>query len=522
MLNETVLGIELGSTRIKAVLLDRNHTPIASGSHEWENQLVNGVWTYALDEVRTGLQDCYADLKRDVKEKLGETLTTVGAIGVSGMMHGYLPFDKDGNALTEFRTWRNRMTGEAAEQLSELFDFNIPQRWSIAHLYQAILKKEEHLPRLAFLTTVAGYIHRMLTGEKVLGICEASGMFPVDSDTHDYNAEMLGKFDALIAPRGYPWKTKDVLPRVLCAGDNAGYLTESGARFLDPAGDLQPGIPFAPPEGDGGTGMTATNSVRVRTGNVSAGTSDFAMVVVETVPGRHPEIDMVTTPSGHPVAMVHCSNCTSDINAWVNLFSEFADMIGAPQEKGKLFTRLFEKALEGDADCGGLLSYNYFSGEEVTHLDEGRPVFLRTPDASFTLANFMRTHLVSALSTLKIGLSILTEEEKVPIDRMYGHGGYFKTPGVGQRILSAAVGAPVSVMESAGEGGPYGMALLAAYLLWKKDRETLDDYLADQVFASARSVTLTATEEEKQGFDAFVRRYRASFPVEQTAVKTLK
>ena len=522
MLNETVLGIELGSTRIKAVLLDKNHTPIASGSHEWENQLVNGVWTYALDAVRAGLQDCYADLKRDVFEKFGEKLTTVGAIGVSGMMHGYLPFDREGQPLTEFRTWRNRMTGEAAEKLSDLFDFNIPQRWSIAHLYQAILKKEEHLPRLAFLTTVAGYIHRMLTGERVLGVCEASGMFPVDAGTHDYDAEMLKKFDALIAPCGYPWKTKDILPRVLCAGENAGYLTESGARFLDPAGDLQQGIPFAPPEGDGATGMTATNSVRVRTGNVSAGTSDFAMVVVENVPKRHPEIDMVTTPAGHPVAMVHCSNCTSDINAWVNLFSEFADTFGMPLDKGKLFTTLFEKALEGDADCGGLLSYNYFSGEEVLHLDEGRPVFLRTPDASFTLANFMRTHLMSALATLKIGLSILTEEEQVPIDRLYGHGGYFKTPGVGQRLLSAAVGAPVSVMESAGEGGPYGMALLAAYLIWKDEGEALDDYLADKVFASAKSSTLMATKEEQDGFDAFARRYRASFSVEKTAVDTLK
>ena len=520
-LKNTVLGIELGSTRIKAVLIDAHHAPIAQGSFEWENQLVNGVWTYSLDTVHEGIRACYADLKRDVSAKFGVTLTEVGAIGISGMMHGYLPFDKDGNALTEFRTWRNTMTGPAAEKLTGLFGFNIPQRWSIAHLYQAMLNGEAHLPRLSRLTTLAGYLHQRLTGRAVLGIGEASGMFPIDSETLDYDKAMMTKFDALVEKAGFPWRLKDVLPAVLCAGERAGELTKDGAAFLDPAGDLKPGIPFAPPEGDAGTGMAATNSVAPRTGNVSAGTSDFAMIVVDKLPGVHREIDMVTTPSGKPVAMVHCNNCTSDINAWVGLFGEFAEAIGATVDKGRLFTLLFEKALEGEKDCGGLMSYNYLSGEGVTDLDAGRPVFLRTPDAKMTLANFMRTHLLSALATLKIGLDILTGQENVPIDRLYGHGGYFKTPGVGQRMLSAAVGAPVSVMETAGEGGPYGMALLAAYTLWKRPDQKLEDYLETCVFAGAKSVTLMADEADIEGFRAFLSQYVKSLPVEKAALDTL-
>ncbi len=520
-LKNTALGIELGSTRIKAVLIDENHLPIASGSHEWENQLVNGVWTYGMDAIHSGVQACYADLKRDVKEKFGVTLTEVGAIGVSAMMHGYLPFDKDGKALTEFRTWRNTMTGPAAEKLTALFGFNIPQRWSIAHLYQAMLNGEAHLPRLAHLTTLAGYIHRRLTGRTALGIGEASGVFPIDSEKMTYDQGMMEKFDALIAEMGYAWRLRDILPGILMAGETAGTLTAEGAAFLDPAGDLKPGIPFAPPEGDAGTGMTATNSVAARTGNVSAGTSDFAMIVVEKMPGVHREIDMVTTPTGKPVAMVHCNNCTSDINAWVNLLDEFAAAIGAKVSKGDLYTLLFNKALEGDKDCGGLLSYNYLSGEGVTDLDAGRPVFARTPDARMTLANFMRTHLLSALATLKIGLDILTQEEKVAIDRLYGHGGYFKTPGVGQRMLSAAVGSPVSVMETAGEGGPYGMALLCAYMLWKKDGQTLEDYLDHVVFANAKSTTLMADESDIEGFRAFLKQYQKSLPVEKAAIETL-
>ena len=518
---KTALGIELGSTRIKAVLIDEKHMPIASGSHEWENQLVNGVWTYSMEAIHSGIQACYADLKRDVKEKFGVTLTETGAIGISAMMHGYLPFDGNGQPLTEFRTWRNTMTGEAAEKLTALFNFNIPQRWSIAHLYQAMLRREDHLPRLAHLTTLAGYLHEKLTGRQVLGIGEASGMFPIDSNALNYDQPMMKQFDAIIKKMGYGWTLEEILPQVLLAGDPAGSLTAEGVAFLDPAGDLKPGIPFAPPEGDAGTGMAATNSVAVRTGNVSAGTSDFAMIVVDQLPRVHREIDMVTTPAGKPVAMVHCNNCTSDINAWVNLLGEFASAIGAPVDKNTLYTLLFNKALEGDADCGGLLSYNYLSGEGVTDLDEGRPVFARTPDAKLTLANFMRTHLLSALATLKIGLDILTKEEKVAIDRLYGHGGYFKTPGVGQRMLSAAVGAPVSVMETAGEGGPYGMALLAAYMLWKQPGQKLEDYLESMVFADAKSSTLMADEQDIAGFANFLKQYQKSLPVEQAAIKTM-
>ena len=515
-LTKTVLGIELGSTRIKAVLIDQRHIPIAQGDHEWENQLVNGIWTYSMEAVHSGLQHCFANLKADVKAKFGQELSTVGAIGVSAMMHGYLPFDKDGRQLAEFRTWRNTITGPAAEELTALFGFNIPQRWSIAHLYQAILNGEEHVKDIAFLTTLAGYIHWQLTGEKVMGVGEASGMFPIDSRKLDYDEDMLRKFQVLTGVQ-----LRQILPRVLTAGESGGTLTESGARFLDPSGTLLPGIPVAPCEGDAGTGMAATNSVRPRTGNVSAGTSDFAMIVTEKPLGVHREIDMVTTPAGAPVAMVHCNNCTSDINAWVNLFAEYSELMGLPVNKGELFTKLFRKALEGDADCGGLMSFNYFSGEGVTDLDEGRPLFGRMPNAKFTLANFMRTHLLSALATLKIGLDILTQTEQVPIDKLYGHGGFFKTPGVGQRMLSAAVGAPVSVMETAGEGGPYGMALLCAYMLWKEEGESLADYLDNKVFAGTEASTLMAEPSDIAGFSVFLSRYRKALPLEKCATEVL-
>lgn len=512
------LGIELGSTRIKAVLIDRDHNPIAQGDFTWENQFNDGVWTYPMELVHSGVQTCFANLKADVKAKFGEELTTVGALGVSAMMHGYLPFDKGGKQLAEFRTWRNTITGEAARKLTDLFGFNIPQRWSIAHLYQAILSGEAHVKDIAYLTTLAGYIHWRLTGEKVMGIGEASGMFPIDSNTNDYDAAMLEKFDTI---SGMPYSLKDILPKVLVAGENAGTLTEAGARFLDPSGTLQAGIPVAPCEGDAGTGMAATNSVRVRIGNVSAGTSDFAMIVTDKPLGVHREIDMVTTPAGAPVAMVHCNNCTSDINAWVNLFSEYSALMGTPVNKGELYTKLFEVALQGDPDCGGLLSYNYFSGEGVTDLDEGRPIFARKQNASFTLANFMRTHLLSALATLKIGLDILTKVENVQIDKLYGHGGFFKTPGVGQRMLSAAVGAPVSVMETAGEGGPYGMALLAAYMIRKDVGESLADYLDNKVFLNAKTATLTASEGDIQGFSKFLETYKTALPVEKFATEVL-
>ena len=516
--SKTALGIELGSTRIKAVLIDENHKPIAQGDFTWENQLKDGIWTYPMDLVHTGVQTCFANLKADVLAKFGEELTTVGALGVSAMMHGYLPFDKDGKQLAEFRTWRNTITGEAAEKLTALFGFNIPQRWSIAHVYQAILNGEAHVGDIDYLTTLAGYLHWKLTGKKVMGVGEASGMFPIDSAKNDYDAAMLRKFDAV---SGMPWKLKDILPKVLVAGENVGTLTEDGARFLDPTGTLLAGIPVAPCEGDAGTGMAATNSVRERTGNVSAGTSDFAMIVTDKPLGVHREIDMVTTPAGAPVAMVHCNNCTSDINAWVNLFAEYSALMGAPVDKGELYTKLFTVAMQGDPDCGGLLSFNYFSGEGVTDLDKGRPVFARKQNASFTLANFMRTHLLSALATLKIGLDILTQTEHVEIDKLYGHGGFFKTPVVGQTMLSAAVGAPVSVMETAGEGGPYGMALLAAYMLHKEEGESLADYLDNKVFKGTKTSTLTASEADAEGFAKFLETYKAALPMEKCATEVL-
>lgn len=473
-----------------------------------------------MDAIHIGIRSCFAELAKDVQTKFGIKLTTVGAMGISGMMHGYLPFDRDGNQLAEFRTWRNTITGQAAEILSKEFGFNIPQRWSIAHLYQAILNEESYVAELTYLTTLAGYIHWQLTGKKVMGVGEASGMFPIDSQTLDYDRGMEARFDALIADKNYPWKLRDILPQVLLAGNEAGSLTEAGARFLDPTGTLQAGIPLAPPEGDAGTGMAATNSVRVKTGNVSAGTSDFAMVVVDYKLNVHKEIDMVTTPAGAAVAMVHCNNCTSDINAWVELFSQFAAAMGMDTDKSKMFPLLFNLALEGDLDGGGLISYNYYSGEHITGLDEGRPMFLRRPDSKFTLPNFMRTHLLSALAALKIGLDILVGEEKVEITKLYGHGGFFKTPGVGQRILSAAAGAPVSVMETAGEGGPYGMALLAAYTLWKEESQTLEDYM-DAVFSTAASTTLMADEADIAGFDTFLTRYKAALPAEKAAVRTV-
>ena len=513
---KTSLGIELGSTRIKAVLINDRHLPVASGDYEWENQLVDGIWTYSMEDVRIGLQTCFSRLKEDVRARFGTELTTVGVIGVSAMMHGYLPFDREGKQLAEFRTWRNTVTGEAAEKLTKLFGFNIPQRWSIAHLYQAMLNEEAHIKDIAFLTTLAGYIHWQLTGEKVMGVGEASGMFPIDSTVCNYDAVMLKKFFDLTGT-----DLRCILPKVLPAGSCGGTLTDAGARLLDPTGTLQPGIPVAPCEGDAGTGMAATNSVRPRTGNVSAGTSDFAMIVTEKPLGVHREIDMVTTPDGLPVAMVHCNNCTSDINAWVRLFEEFAALLGMQISRGELFTKLFRIALEGAPDCGGLLSYNYFSGEGVTDLDEGRPVFARTPNADFSLANFMRTHLLSALATLKIGMDILTGTEHVRIDRLYGHGGFFKTPEVGQRLLSAAVGTPVSVMETAGEGGPYGMALLGAYMLWHEEGESLPDYLDNKVFAEAGSSTLTATQEDIDGFNAFLSRYQQALPLERLATEVL-
>lgn len=520
---KTVLGIEFGSTRIKAVLVDETHAPIAMGTHDWENRLENNIWTYSLDDIWNGLQGCYQSLVQDVKNKYGVALTKIGAIGFSGMMHGYMPFNANGDLLVPFRTWRNTMTGEACAKLTPVFNFNIPQRWSIAHLYQAILSKEPHVKDITFFTTLAGYIHWKLTGCKVMGVGEASGMFPIDSTTGDYDAKMLDQFDELIKGEGFGWKIRDILPKVLTAGENAGTLTAEGAKLLDVTGALEPGCPMCPPEGDAGTGMVATNAVAVRTGNVSAGTSVFSMVVLEEAMSKvHEEIDMVTTPDGMPVAMVHCNNCTSDLNAWVNLFDQFADLFGMKIDKNDLYGNLYREALKSDTDCGGLMAYNYFSGEPVTGLNEGRPMFVRTPDAKFTLANFMRTHLYSALATLKVGNDILLKEEKVKVDSLMGHGGLFKTPVVGQQILAAAMGAPVTVMDTASEGGAWGIAILACFMQEKGANETLPEYLNNKIFAGQTGTTIAPKAEDVEGFDAFVKKYLSTLPAQKAAVEGLR
>ncbi len=520
---KTVLGIEFGSTRIKAVLIGEDHTPIASGSHDWENQYENGFWTYSLENVWTGLQDSYRKLSNEVLENYHTPLQTISAIGFSAMMHGYMAFDKDGNLLVPFRTWRNTNTGQAAEKLTELFQFNIPQRWSIAHLYQAILNKEPHIKDISYLTTLAGYVHWNLTGQKVLGVDDASGMFLIDSKTNDYDARMVELFNERIAAENLPWKLQDILPEVLVAGDAAGVLTEEGTRMLDPTGQLQAGIPLCPPEGDAGTGMVATNSVRERTGNVSAGTSVFAMIVLEKALSQvYPEIDLVTTPTGRPVAMVHCNNCTSDLNAWIGLFQEFANVCGLEVDQVRLFEVLYQKALAGDTDCGELLAYNYYSGEPITHFEEGRPLFVRSPQSRFTLSNFMRVQLFSALSTLKIGLDILFEQEQVKIDRVLGHGGFFKTKDVGQKIMAAAMNVPISVMETAGEGGAWGIALLASYMLHKEEDEPLEDWLSNKVFASENGTTIAPDQRDINGFTAFMERYKKGLVIERAAVDALK
>lgn len=518
---KAILGIEFGSTRIKAVLIDEEHNPIASGSHEWENQLVDGIWTYSIDMIWEGLQDCYRDMKKDVQQKYGVKVTKLAAIGFSAMMHGYMAFGEDGKILVPFRTWRNAITEEASEKLTELFQYNIPQRWSIAHLYQAILNGEEHVKDIRFQTTLAGYIHWMLTGRKVLGVGEASGMFPIDIATGKFDAGMVEKFDAAIAEKNFSWKLLDIFPEVLTAGEEAGTLTAEGAALLDPSGELEAGIPLCPPEGDAGTGMVATNSVARRTGNVSAGTSVFSMVVLEKELSKvYPELDLVTTPSGDLVAMVHCNNCTSDLNAWVNIFKEFAESFGIDVDMNKLFGTLYNKAMEGDVNGGNLLAYNYISGENITGMEEGRPLFVRTPNSTFNLANFMRVHLYTSLGALKIGMDLLLKEEKVQVDKLLGHGGLFKTKGVGQQILADAMNTPISVMETAGEGGAWGIAVLAAYMMKKKD-ENLGDYLNAHVFAGQEGSELTPDPAGVKGFDEFIRIYKAGLPIERAAVDSM-
>lgn len=506
------LGMELGSTRIKSVLIDEQGRVEASGSYTWENKLENGLWTYAEKDIWKGVRDSFSALIKDYGKPL-----ELSAMGFSGMMHGYITLDKDDNLLVPFRTWRNTNTGEAAEALTKAFAFNIPMRWSIAHLYQAILNDEPHVKDVAYLTTLAGYVHYKLTGEKVLGVGEASGMFPIDGTTCGFDAAMLNKFDALIETKHYPWKIRDILPKVLPAGTSAGKLTETGAKLLDKSGSLQAGIPLCPPEGDAGTGMMATNSVKKRTGNVSAGTSVFAMVVLDKpLKNLHMEIDMVTTPDGAPVAMVHCNNCTSDLNAWAGLFGEFAKAIGKELSFGELMTLLFKESLKSDATCGRLMNYNYLSGEPLTGLTEGRPLFVREADGKLTLANFMKTQIYSSLASLALGMEILTEEG-VEVEEMCGHGGFFKTPEVGQRAMSAAVNAPVTVMENAGEGGAWGIALLAAYLHRK---ESLSEYLS-LIFQDNQKVMLSAAEGDKKDFAAYLKKYKAGLEIERKATEVM-
>ncbi|NYI58100.1 xylulokinase [Cellulomonas soli] len=516
----TSLGIELGSTRIKACLIGPDHAPIASGSHEWENQLVDGVWTYSLDAVWAGLQASVADLFADVEKQYGVRPSTFGALGVSAMMHGYLAFDEADELLVPFRTWRNTSTGRAAAELSDLFGHNIPLRWSIAHLYQAVLDHEPHVPQVRFVTTLAGYVHWRLTGRKVLGVGDASGMFPIDSATHDYDQGMLAQFDQLAATRRPGLVLTELLPQVLSAGQEAGTLTAEGAALLDPSGTLRPGLPLCPPEGDAGTGMVATNSVAPRTGNVSAGTSIFAMVVLERPLTRvHHELDLVTTPAGDLVAMVHCNNGASELNAWAGLFGEFAAGLGSTASTDEVFGTLFRAALEGEADGGGLLAYNYLSGEPITGLDEGRPLFVRTPDSRLTLASFMRTQIYSAFGTLALGMRVLTAEG-VELDAMFAHGGMFRTAGVAQRLLAAAIGAPVAVGGTASEGGAWGIAVLAAYLDVAAELP-LDEFLTAQVFADAGTDVVAPDAADVAGFTAYLERYSAGLAVERAATTAL-
>ncbi|MDR2163685.1 MAG: ATPase [Clostridiales Family XIII bacterium] len=540
--SKTYLGIELGSTRIKSVLIDGGFAALASGSYEWENRFEDGVWTYGLDDVEEGIRASFAALAKDVLRSYGEKLRSVGGVGISAMMHGYLVFDADGSLLAPFRTWRNTTTGRAAAELTELFGFNVPLRWSVAHLYQAILDDEPHVPEIARVTTLSSYVHRKLTGRDAVGVGDASGMFPVDSTAGTYDDIMMAKFDGLIADKGYSWRLRDILPEVLQAGAGAGALTPEGAIWLDPSGTLLPGAPACPPEGDAGTGMVATGAVAGRTGNISAGTSVFAMVVLEKPLSRYyTEIDMVTTPAGRPVAMVHCNNCTSDIDAWVRLFGEAAALLGANTDRPALYDALYRQALAGDSDCGGLLSYNYLSGEPITGFDEGLPLLLRVRDARFTFANLSRSLLFSAMATLRIGMDILTDNEDVLIDRLLGHGGLFKVKGVAQSLMSSALGIPVSVMETAGEGGAWGIAVLAAYSAQRASGvatapgspspspqtdastgaatvESLEEYLENRVFAGMERTEAEPDSRDAEGFAAYLERYKAGLAVERAAV----
>jgi sugar (pentulose or hexulose) kinase len=520
---KAILGIEFGSTRIKAVLVDQENKPIAQGSHTWENQLVDGLWTYSTEAIWFGLQDCYADLRKNVLAQYDTEIEILAGIGISAMMHGYMAFGANDQILVPFRTWRNTNTGEAAAELSKLFNYNIPLRWSISHLYQCILDNEEHVKNIKFQTTLAGYIHWQLTGKKVLGVGDASGMIPVDPKTKDYDATMVEKFNKLISTKNYGWTLLDIFPKVLSAGENAGYLTPEGAGKLDISGHLKAGVPMCPPEGDAGTGMAATNAVKQRTGNVSAGTSSFSMIVLEKELSQPYEmLDMVTTPDGSLVAMVHCNNCTSDINAWVKIMKEYADLLGVEQDNNQLYTRLFQIAAKGDPDCGGLISYNYISGEPVTGCMDGRPLVVRSANDKFTLANFMRAHLYGAIAVLKFGNDILFKQENVKVDRITGHGGYFTTPIVGQKMLAAALNSPISCMETAGEGGAWGIALLASYMVNNPKGLNLADWLDEVVFAGNTGTSVAPDPADVEGFNRYIENYKACLPAEQKAVECKK
>lgn len=520
---KAVLGLELGSTRIKAVIIGEDYSPIATGSYEWENSLVNNLWTYSLDEVKHGIQSAIADLKNDVMEKYSVKLTKLAGMGFSAMMHGFLAFDKNNNQLGEFRTWRNTNTGEAAESLTKKFNFNIPLRWSISHLYQVILDNEPYAKDIAFMTTLAGYVHWVLTGKKVLGIGDASGMFPIDSAINDYDKSMEASFNEILKEKGFGYTLSEIFPKVLVAGEDAGELTKEGALYLDPTGEIEPGCKLAPPEGDGGTGMTATNSVAVRTGNVSAGTSVFSMSVIEKpLKNIHPEIDMITTPTGKPCAMTHVNNCTSDINSWAKMFVSAAEGFGFKLNYYDALSAIFNASVNGKADCDNLVTIGYFSGEPVTKLDEGRPLLARSPETDFSFANLSKSLLYSACAALKIGNDILTVEEGVEMDKFYGHGGFFKAKGIGQQVMANALNIPVSVMETAGEGGPWGMALLASYLVYKEDCEALEDYLQNKVFANSECSTVAPEKEGIEGFNKYLENYVALLPAEKEAVNAIK
>ncbi len=520
---QACLGIEFGSTRIKAVLIDSVAEPIAGGAFDWENSLVDGIWTYSLEEIHTGISTAFAEMKKDVETKYGVKLTKLKSLGISAMMHGYLAFDKDGKLLVPFRTWRNTITAAASKELSDLFNYPIPERWSIAHLYQAVLNKEEHVPSVAFFTTLAGYVHWVLTGQKVLGVGDASGMFPIDAATGDYNKNFIEKFNGLVAKYSFPWKLENLLPKVLPAGTEAGRLTKEGAAWLDKDGTLESGILLAPPEGDAGTGMTATNSVAERTGNVSAGTSVFAMIVLEKPLSKayNGLIDIVSTPDGKPAAMAHANNCTGEYDKWIKLFGEAAELLGAKFSKGELYDKLLGASISADRDAGGLLPYNYISGESMTGFSEGRPLFVREQNAKFNVANFMLSQLYTALGALRTGMDILFDKEQVKIDRLTGHGGFFKTQGVGLPIMAAAMHTAVSALSTAGEGGPWGMALLAAYAADKQGL-SLSEWLNKNAFASAKAETVEPKKEDVEGFNTFFARYTKALPVEKAAVECLK